>query len=83
MKKNFFAALGATSVALLLMFTLTLSSENTNATQQYKSNLNALVNESDLGKCTGPKPQGGNCESSNDHKCSDNDNCSSISGELD
>lgn len=77
MKKRLFAALGATGVATALIFTLTLSSGQSNASQN-KRNVDAL--EIDLpsdGKCTGPRPQGGNCESSNTNKCSDTAGCSS------
>ena len=77
MKKRLFAAIGATGVATMLIFTLTFSSDTSNASQLSKNNLAAFEKVSEFGKCTGPKPQGGNCESSNDHKCSDNDNCSS------
>lgn len=84
MKNRFITAISATFVAIMLIFTLTLSFEKSNASEQYKNNVKAFSmgggdegDDDPFGKCTGPRPQGGNCESSNDHKCSDNSNCSS------
>lgn len=79
MKKNILSAIGAAGVAAILVLSMTVSTEKSKASTMYGANLTALApGGGSGGKCTGPRPQGGNCESSNTNKCSDMSGCNSI-----
>ncbi len=70
-------SLGGAAIALTIVISaLTFRVEKSTASTMSGINVAAL-NAAAFGECTGPRPQNGNCESSNTNKCSDLSGCNS------
>ena len=70
--------LSITSVIVMLIFTISLNSEESNASQLSQNNLIALQKKVGEHKCGGPKMMY-ECQNTNDLRCSDEYGCSIIS----
>lgn len=72
MKKGIFSiAFAAMTIAMIAAFSL--RSEKTTASASATANIKALVPIEQVPGYTGPRPQGGHCESRNNHACGDSD----------
>jgi hypothetical protein len=74
MKNKLLSIIGSTSVIVMLIFTISLNSEQSNASQLSKINLIALQKKAGKHKCGGPKIML-SCENTNDRPCSDINGC--------
>ncbi|MFD2580858.1 hypothetical protein ACFSR6_00040 [Pedobacter vanadiisoli] len=78
MKNKLLSIIGSTSVIIMLIFTISLNSEESNASRLSQNNLIALQKKVGEHKCGGPKMMY-ECQNTNDLQCSDEYGCSIIS----
>ncbi|MBW8685221.1 hypothetical protein [Chitinophaga rhizophila] len=72
MKKGIFS-LAFAVIAIILIAAFSLRSEKTTASASATANIQALAPVDQVPGYTGPRPQGGHCESRNNHACGDSD----------